>query len=153
MKKTIVQYLRYGLFALPVILVAIQFVPYGRPEGNPPIIREPLWNSPESRALAKRACFDCHSNETVWPWYSRIAPVSWLVRWDVDNGRKELNFSEWKDGARKGESPHKIREELAEGEMPPLQYRLIHAEARLTPAERQQLADGLSATALQQAHR
>jgi len=153
MKKTIAHYVRYGLFALPIILVGIQFVPYGRPEGNPPIIREPAWNSPESRALAKRACFDCHSNETVWPWYSRIAPVSWLVRWDVDNGRKELNFSEWQNGLRKGERPEKIKEELVEGEMPPIQYRLIHAEARLTPAERQQLADGLAATAMQQARR
>ena len=60
------------------LFLAIQFVPYGRDHSNPPVIGEPTWNSPETRALAVRACFDCHSNETVWPWYSNIAPVSWL---------------------------------------------------------------------------
>jgi len=149
MKKPTAKNVMSVVFALLVLLVVIQFVPYGRIQSNPPIVREPAWNSPETRALAKRACFDCHSNETVWLWYNRIAPVSWLIRWDVDNGRKELNFSDWKDGMRKGEKPKKIKEELAEGEMPPIQYRLMHAEARLTPAELQQLADGLSAITTQ----
>jgi hypothetical protein len=83
----------------------------------------------------------------VWPWYSRVAPVSWLIQWDVINGRKELNFSEWQDGKREGENPQKIREELVDGEMPPLQYSLIHPAARLTKHEQQQLADGLTASA------
>ena len=57
----------------------IQLVPFGRDHTNPPVVQEPNWDSPATRELAQRACFDCHSNETVWPWYSNIAPVSWLV--------------------------------------------------------------------------
>lgn len=141
--------LQYAVFTAIAILVAIQFIPYGQKRSNPPVVREPSWNSPATRALAKRACFDCHSNETVWPGYSRIAPVSWLIQRDVTSGREALNFSEWADGKREGESPKKIKEELAEGEMPPIQYTLIHAESRLTKEEQQQLAEGLAATALQ----
>jgi hypothetical protein len=148
MKKPTAKTVTYAAFALIIILAIIQFVPYGRKQGNPPIVREPTWNSPLTRALVQRACFDCHSNETAWPWYSRVAPVSWLIRWDVENGRKKLNFSEWENGMRKGENPNKIKEDLVEGEMPPIQYRFIHAEARLTMEERQQLADGLFATAM-----
>jgi len=139
----------YIVFAVASVLAAIQLVPYGRIQGNPPVIREPAWDAPATRALAKRACFDCHSNETVWPWYSRVAPVSWLVQRDVAEGRRVLNFSEWESGRREGEKQEKIREELAEGEMPPMQYTLIHAEARLTKEEQQQLADGLAATVVQ----
>ncbi|HEX9078989.1 MAG TPA: heme-binding domain-containing protein [Desulfuromonadaceae bacterium] len=84
--------------------------------------------------------------ETAWPWYSRFAPASWLVQSDVDKGRRKLNFSDCKDGALKGERPDKIREEIAEGEMPPLQYRLAHPEARLSEGEKRQLIDGLAAT-------
>lgn len=131
-----------------VVLLLIQIIPYGRNHTNPPIIREPSWDSPATRALAKRACFDCHSNETTWPWYSRVAPMSWLVQYDVEKGRSELNFSDWQNGTREGERPGKIREEVSEGEMPPLAYRLPHREARLTDAETRQLMDGLSATSL-----
>lgn len=147
MQKSTTKTAGFAAFAVIVILAGIQLVPYGRKQSNPPIIREPAWNSPETRALAKRACFDCHSNETVWPWYSRVAPVSWLIQWDITNGRNELNFSEWQNGVQEGENPKKINEELLEGEMPPLQYTLMHAESRLTKQERQQLADGLTATA------
>ena len=77
LKKLVIR----GTLALVVIgivgLVVIQFVPVERP--NPPVLREPNWDSPETRALAQRACFDCHSNETTWPWYSQVAPVSWLT--------------------------------------------------------------------------
>ncbi len=146
MEKPTAKAVIYAAFAVVSVLAAIQFIPYGRVWSNPPIIREPAWDSPATRALAKRACFDCHSNETVWPWYSRVAPVSWLVQRDVAEGRRVLNFSEWESGRREGEKPEKIREELAEGEMPPMQYTLIHAEARLTKEEQRQLADGLAAT-------
>ena len=138
----------YAAFSVIAILAAMQFIPYGKNRSNPPVAREPVWSSPEIRSLAKRACFDCHSNETVWPWYSRIAPVSWLVLKDVNDGRTVLNFSEWEGGARKGEHPEKIREELIEGEMPPIQYRLVHAGASLTEGERRQLADGLAGAAM-----
>jgi len=127
-------------------LLLIQLVPYGREHINPPVIREPAWDSPGTRTLAKQACFDCHSHETVWPWYSKIAPLSWLVQYDVNEGRKELNFSDWQ-GKREGERPDKIGKEVAEGEMPPLQYLINHAGARLSAADKQRLIDGLTTTA------
>lgn len=77
------------------MLLAIQLVPYGRDHANPPVTGEPAWDSPETRALARQACFDCHSNETQWPAYASIAPASWLVQHDVNDGRALLNFSEW----------------------------------------------------------
>lgn len=125
--------------------VLIQAVPYGRSHSNPPVVREPLWDSPATRALVKRACFDCHSFETVWPWYSRVAPASWLVQLDVERGRKKLNFSDWKGGSAAGELPALIAREVAEGEMPPLQYRLAHPEARLSDDEKRRLVEGVVA--------
>ena len=87
----------------------------------------------ETRTLAKQACFDCHSNETEWPAYASIAPASWLVQRDVNEGRAILNLSEW---PRAQEEANKASEELLEGEMPPAAYRLIHAHARLSTADR-----------------
>jgi hypothetical protein len=127
--------------------IAIQLIPYGRNHASPPVIREPAWNSPATRELAKKACFDCHSNETVWPWYSKVAPISWLVYRDVVEGRQHLNFSEWKGGTGKHEQPHKITKEVIEGEMPPLQYYIAHPEAKLDEQSKKMLIDGLAATA------
>jgi hypothetical protein len=79
---------------LVVLGVLIQFVPYGHDHTNPPVMQEPQWDTMQTRPLAKRACFDCHSNETVWPWYSNIAPASWLIYRDVAEGREHFNFSE-----------------------------------------------------------
>jgi hypothetical protein len=93
--------------------------------------------------LAKRACFDCHSNETDWPVYARIAPASWLVQHDVTEGRAVLNFSEWQ---RAQEKSTESAEELLEGEMPPALYRLMHSHARLSDSERDRLAQGLTKT-------
>lgn len=133
--------------AILAIGIAIQLIPYGKNHANPPVVREPVWNSPVTRELAKNACFDCHSNETIWPWYSRIAPVSWLVYWDVVEGRKHLNFSEWKDGSGKHEQPQEITKEVLEGGMPPLQYFIAHPEAKLDASSKKLLVDGLAATA------
>ena len=116
-----------GGVVLALAFVAIQLVPYGRDHVNPPIGAEPTWDSPDTRALAKQACFDCHSNETEWPVYASIAPASWLVQHDVDEGRAVLNFSEWQ---RPQEEATKATEELLEGEMPPAAYLLMHAQAR-----------------------
>ena len=121
----------------------MQLVPYGRSHTNPPVLAEPRWNSPQTRELARRACFDCHSNLTTWPWYSSIAPVSWLVQRDVDGGRSSLNFSEWnrpQDGA--GDAV----EAVAGGSMPPWFYPLLHPKANLSSAEKQKLEAGLAAT-------
>lgn len=142
------KYFIQSLLAVIAVLVLIQAIPYGKTYTNPPVVREPSWDSPATRAIAKRACFDCHSNETIWPWYSRIAPVSWLVRFDVDEGRSELNFSEWQNGAREGERPDKISKEISKGEMPPFVYLPTHPDARLSAADRRRLVDGLNATAL-----
>jgi hypothetical protein len=108
---------------------------------NPPVQREPQWDSPSTRALAQRACFDCHSNETTWPTYTRIAPISWLVAFDVMNGRRHLNFSEW--GVRRSESGNEVGRQIQRGSMPPANYLAQHPEANLTADEKQQLIQGL----------
>ena len=95
----------------------------------------------EIDATLRRACYDCHSNRTRWPWYSRVAPVSWMVVHDVDLGRKELNFSEW-DGYFPRTRKHKLewmQRALRDQIMPPWSYRLMHPEARLSDADRARL--------------
>jgi hypothetical protein len=135
------------ILAAVIFSIAIQLIPYGNNHANPPILREPAWDSPTTRILAQKACFDCHSNETKWPWYSKIAPISWLVYWDVVEGREHLNFSDWRSGSRKSERPQKITKEVIEGEMPPLQYYIAHPEAKLDVQSKKLLIDGLAATA------
>jgi mono/diheme cytochrome c family protein len=133
---------KIGYAALAVAVVA-QLVPYGHTHENPPVVKEPAWNKPETRALVHAACFDCHSNETVWPWYSNVAPVSWFVVHDVSQARHALNFSEWQRTYRHAkDAPDAVHE----GEMPLRSYRQMHAEARLTPEQKQALEDGLKAT-------
>ena len=133
-------------------LVAFAFVPggsecvnhaNGRKHDNPPVTGEPTWDAPETRTLAKQACFDCHSNETEWPAYASIAPASWLVQRDVNEGRAVLNFSEW---PRPQEEAKEAAEEVLEGEMPPAAYTVVHAHARLSAADRDRLAQGLART-------
>jgi hypothetical protein len=131
-----------GLGAIGLLAVA-QLVPYGRAHTNPPVRAEPPWDHPATRALAKRACFDCHSNETHWPWYSHVAPASWLLQAHVDEGREALNFSEWN---RSYEESGEAGEEVRDREMPPRSYLLLHPEARLSTAERDALARGLDAS-------
>jgi hypothetical protein len=126
-----------------VVFMFMQVVPYGHDRLNPPVVREPRWDSAETRALARRACFDCHSNETVWPAYARVAPVSWLLQHDVDAGRAALNFSEWQ---RPQEEAHEAGSAVLEREMPMRLYTLVHAHARLSDAERRALAAGLIKT-------
>ncbi|GIW35300.1 heme-binding domain-containing protein [Meiothermus sp.] len=126
--------------ALALVLLAIQLVPYGRDHRNPPIVAEPPWNSPQTRELFVRACADCHSNQTRWPWYSHIAPVSWLVQRDVEEGRSKLNLSLW--GSDKQELDD-IPEVIREGSMPPRVYLLTHPEARLSLSEKEALIQGL----------
>jgi hypothetical protein len=124
-------------------LLAIQLVPYGRRHTNPSVTGEPPWDRPVTRALAVRACFDCHSNETVWPWYAHVAPVSWLIQRDVDEGRRELNYSEWNRGQKEA---HESAKSVRDGEMPPWFYAWPGTAARLSTAERAALIAGLQAT-------
>jgi hypothetical protein len=143
MKSRILSFLLVGLVALVGLFLVIQLVPYGRDHTNPGVTQEPNWDSPETRQLAERACFDCHSNETDWsPWYASVAPISWLVQHDVNEGRRALNFSTWGQG-RAGRELGEMAEVVQEGEMPPAQYLLLHANARLSDAEKQQLVQGL----------
>jgi mono/diheme cytochrome c family protein len=126
-----------------VVFTFLQVVPYGHEHTNPPVVQEPQWDAAETRALARRACFDCHSNETQWPAYADIAPVSWLVQRDVTGGRAALNFSEWHRPQREA---HEAAGAVLDGEMPMRVYALMHAHARLSEAERQALAAGLART-------
>jgi len=128
--------------------LALQIFPAGRfassleRHENPPITRSIVWTSSEAEAIARKACYDCHSNETKWPWYSKIAPMSWLVTWDVNNGRAALNFSEYDPSHMDDDD---FREHVYE-DMPPPQYLPMHPEAKLTDAEREILIAAFMAT-------
>lgn len=120
---------------LVVVFVLIQFVPVDR--SNPPVTAD-IPAPPAVKALLQRACYDCHSHETVWPWYSQLAPFSWLVARDVHAGRAALNFSTWDRYSTK-EQVKKMKEsfeEVAEGEMPPWFYLAVHRDATLTEGDR-----------------
>jgi mono/diheme cytochrome c family protein len=142
--RAVKRWLLVGLGALAVLFLVAQLVPYGRDHANPPVTKEVAWSSPATERLVAGACYDCHSNRTTWPWYASIAPVSWLVQHDVDEGRATLNFSEW-DRPQSADAAE-IVEAVREGEMPPLQYELLHGAARLSSAERDALARGLETT-------
>ncbi len=139
------------LAVLAAAFLLIQIVPYGRAHNNPPVVAEPSWDSPQTRELAQRACFDCHSNETNYPWYANVAPVSWLLERHIVEGREHLNFSDWNQSHEghdeEGHEAEEMGETVLEGEMPMRSYLLTHPEARLTDAERQALIEGLAATA------
>ena len=111
-----------------ILFGLIQLVPYGKNHNNPPVTSEPSWDSPETRQIVMDSCFNCHSNETEYPWYSYIAPASWLLQRDIDEGRSVLNFSEWDTYSL---SSNYIISVVQDGEMPPIQYTLIHPEAKL----------------------
>ena len=125
-----------------VVFGLMQLVPYGRDHVNPPITKTVPWPDETTRQLARRACMDCHSNETTWPWYSHVAPISWLVYRDVVKGRKHINFSEWD---KEQDGSDNTAEMIRKGKMPFPPYLIPHPEARLTDAEKAQLEKGLDA--------
>lgn len=131
------------LIWLLAIFVLIQCIPYGHDHSNPPVTKEPVWDSPQTGELMRRACFDCHSNQTEWRWYSYVAPSSWLVVNDVTGGRRHLNFSEW-------QRPQKHAEDVAEmirtGAMPLWYYLPLHPSAKLSDAEKAALMKGSEKT-------
>jgi mono/diheme cytochrome c family protein len=137
------KWLLWSGVAIVGLFLAIQLIPYGHTHDNPAVVMEPAWDSEATRDLAVRACFDCHSNETSWPWYTNVAPISWLAVRDVDEGRATLNFSEW---GSQGRHADEAAEVVREGEMPPVYYTWLHPSARLSDAELEQLAAGLDAT-------
>jgi hypothetical protein len=117
---------------IALLLVGIQFVPVGLT--NPPV--EAIVDSPpQVTAILRRACFDCHSNETVWPVQAYLAPFSWLVAHDVKEGREELNFSRWGPEQVK-RAVKAMPKEVEKGDMPPALYVMAHPAAKLTSADR-----------------
>jgi hypothetical protein len=135
-----------GAFCL---LVVIQLIPVWLWQSNPAPQSQPKWDSTQTQALAQRACFDCHSNQTTWPWYSYVAPASWLITRDVISGRRELNFDNWQVAlARRDRRPldQQIQREVSRGDMPPSYYLWLHPNATLSPTEQQQLIDGMAKT-------
>jgi len=121
--------------AIALIFVGIQFIPVN--QSNPPVVAET--ETPAAvKAILKRSCYDCHSSETIWPWYSRIAPLSWLVTRDVHEGREHLNFSNWGTLPTNElvENMEEVWEEVEEGEMPLWFYLPMHPEARLSSEDR-----------------
>ncbi|MFG0317880.1 MAG: heme-binding domain-containing protein [Planctomycetota bacterium JB042] len=131
---------RLAIVTLAGVLVALQFVPVERE--NPPVSGD-VDAPPPVDAILRRSCYDCHSNETRWPWYAKVAPISWLVARDVNDGREHLNFSEW-TSLPAGEKRHELREvweEVEAGEMPLALYLFMHGDARLGPADLEALHD------------
>ncbi len=125
--------MRNALVALAVAVLAVQVV---RPAHTNPPVEANLVAPPEVGAILRRACWDCHSNETVWGWHTFVAPVSWLAVHDVNEGRQDLNFSLREPSRRPGRMGAKIADQVAEGEMPPLLYVLAHPSARLSDGDR-----------------
>jgi hypothetical protein len=125
-----------GLVAL---FLVIQLVPYGRDHTNPPVTRSPKFVGAQTEQIFN----DCHSNLTKWPWYSNVAPVSWLVQSDVDEGRSIMNFSEWD---KPQPAIDELVEQINEGSMPPSKYTRIHSGTKLSDSEKQTLINGLIAT-------
>lgn len=123
------------------VVVLIQLVPYGRNHSNPPVTQDAPWADPAARAIAVASCYDCHSNQTVWRWYDKVAPASWYVQNHISEGRQALNFSEW-------DKPQRLREAsetVLGGSMPPRSYTLLHPSAKLSDAQKQVLASALDA--------
>ena len=86
-----------GIIVVGFLIIAF-ILPFTYERNERPVVQEPAWDSPQTLKLAQRACFDCHSNETVWPWYSYLFPMATLIQNDVERGRAVLNFSEWQPG-------------------------------------------------------
>ena len=135
---------RLVLIGVALLLVA-QLIPYGRSHANPPIGRTVRWDSPRTKALFNQACQDCHSNLTDWRWYDKIAPASWLVQHDVEDGRGRLNVSEWKRSQGQPDI-REVERVILSGSMPPIQYTVVHSGGKLSDVQKRELARGLAAT-------
>jgi len=143
--------MRRVLMGLIVLVVVIQFVPVTR--DNPPAADPIVFADPAVEAIAKKGCYDCHSNVNEWPWYAYVAPVSWVVVHHVEEGRAVINFSDiamtLAHGGEHG-GPHPVEEilehseeEMERGSMPPAYYQLTHPASKLTAEEQAQLLAGI----------
>jgi hypothetical protein len=129
-----------------ILFGLIQLIPVR--QTNPPVVTQVNWDSAQTQELFSRACADCHSNETVWPWYAKVAPVSWLVARDVNEGREKFNLSNLAgmNSRRLNELPEELGEVIQEGEMPMPIYLPLHPTAKLSAAEKQALITGMRQT-------
>ncbi|MCU7490129.1 MAG: heme-binding domain-containing protein [Bacteroidota bacterium] len=145
MKEKRKELILWAIIGVLFLLIAIQFFQVDR--DNPRKAAVIRWNSGNAGNLARRACYDCHSNETTWPNYACYAPVSWFVASDVHEGRSSLNFSEWTYTREKeAERAIKMIEEIFDGDMPPRTYLWMHPEARLDEGEKLDLVKGIEKT-------
>jgi hypothetical protein len=137
---------RNAILTVIGLLILIQLIPVWLLQTNPPAHAGPPWDSATTRLLVQQTCFDCHSNYTVWPWYSRIAPISWLVTQDVVRGRRHLNFSDWQSGSQHSFLAERAVSAVQRGAMPPSYYVWMHPKANLSATQKQQLIQGLERT-------
>jgi hypothetical protein len=139
MKRILVRVVLAGL----ALFLVIQLVPYGRDHANPPVTQAAVFRSAAVNRIVTDSCADCHSNLTKWPWYTNVAPVSWLVKSDVDGGRENLNLSEWNTPQPALEN---VVEAIQSGSMPPLKYKIMpnHSKARLSSKQKKQLVAGFT---------
>ena len=144
MFKRLIRLIKIGILAGLILFALIQIIPYGRSHTDPPVTDPVAWNSPQTEQLAMQACGDCHSNQTTWPWYSNIAPISWVVQHHVDHGRQILNFSDIGSSSQRGVD--RAARAVESGHMPPAYYTIMHPNANLSAADTQKLIDGLKAT-------
>jgi hypothetical protein len=140
-----IKFLKILIIILVVAFIAVQVIPNKMPEnaaaGKDDLIRSGIL--PESiSSMIRTSCYDCHSNQTAYPWYSKVAPASWLLAKDVREGREDLNFSEWGSYSKRHQigKLRKIKEEISSGDMPLKNYLLIHRNAKLSPEQKEDLA-------------
>jgi hypothetical protein len=124
------------------VLLLLQLIQIEIPTPPKATLQDEIKAPKEVMALLKKSCYDCHSNNTKFPWYSDIAPISWQVHANIKNGRAWMNFSIWnKYDEKKKQKFYKGIVEALNIKMPPAEYLLIHKDARLTPKERKLLQD------------
>ena len=143
------KYVKIGLWAAGIALVGIQFIPIQRNTSSviPPSDFMVTEKPPaEIKSLITASCYDCHSNNTDYPWYSYVQPFAWMIQNHINNGKEELNLSEWGDysGRMKGMKSESMAHQIEDGEMPLWPYTLLHKEAVLSDSEKKALLDYLS---------
>lgn len=139
-RKKFGRWLYASIVGVCIVFLAIQVVPLDQSNST---IEADLHAPKQVDLILRRACYDCHSNETVWPWYSRIAPVSWAIANDVKKGRAALNFSTWTrlSNEQRAEAVAESWEEVAEGKMPTWYYVPLHPDARLSAEDKSALRE------------
>ena len=143
------RWLRPVLIVGLAMVLALQLVPYGWRHSNPPVVQDAPWPDAASASVARSSCYSCHSNETEWPFYSYVAPMSWLVRHDVESGRDEFNFSNWDRFAADADDAIEV---VRSGAMPPDRYTRLHPGATMTEQERAILIDALAGMSADNEH-